>query len=88
MQDQVLYYRAMSQLAAPKPSECRERSESSRLDNFVDGAFAFAITLLVALLALTLPGRLSGIAGAAYFLLVLIGPIAKYYRKYLEAKLP
>ncbi|HEX5951904.1 MAG TPA: hypothetical protein VFY94_01895 [Rhodanobacteraceae bacterium] len=25
----------------------RERSESARLDNFVDGAFAFAITLLV-----------------------------------------
>jgi len=42
------YYRAMSESVTPAELERRhERSESARLDNFVDGAFAFAITLLV-----------------------------------------
>ena len=38
----------MSESVTPAELERRhERSESARLDNFVDGAFAFAITLLV-----------------------------------------
>src|SRR6185312_1110368 len=42
------YYRAMSAPAPLSIAEARhDRAESARLDNFVDGAFAFAITLLV-----------------------------------------
>lgn len=38
----------MPESTAPAKSETRrERTESARLDNFVDGAFAFAITLLI-----------------------------------------
>jgi len=44
----VLYYRAMPEPSVPSETEVRrERTESARLDNFVDGAFAFAVTLLV-----------------------------------------
>jgi uncharacterized membrane protein len=42
------YYRAMPEPGATTGLEMRgDRAESARLDNFVDGAFAFAITLLV-----------------------------------------
>src|SRR6185312_12094729 len=42
------YYRAMPEPGATIGMEMRgDRAESARLDNFVDGAFAFAITLLV-----------------------------------------
>jgi uncharacterized membrane protein len=45
---QLLYYRAMLEARTPVQPETRHaRTESARLDNFVDGAFAFAITLLV-----------------------------------------
>ncbi|MGH8191426.1 MAG: TMEM175 family protein, partial [Rhodanobacteraceae bacterium] len=48
MPSQVLYYRAMVESSVPARRETREeRTESARLDNFVDGAFAFAITLLI-----------------------------------------
>jgi hypothetical protein len=48
MECQVLYYRAMADTSVPAAMDIRrERTESARLDNFVDGAFAFAITLLV-----------------------------------------
>jgi uncharacterized membrane protein len=48
MQCQVLYYRAMAETGVPTAMDSRrERTESARLDNFVDGTFAFAITLLV-----------------------------------------
>ena len=46
MQGRVFYYRAMADTGAPAATR-RESNESARLDNFVDGAFAFAITLLV-----------------------------------------
>lgn len=42
------YYRAMPESTPPTAAESpHARSESARLDNFVDGAFAFAITLLI-----------------------------------------
>jgi uncharacterized membrane protein len=45
---QVLYYRAMAETSVPTAMDSRrERAENARLDNFVDGAFAFAVTLLV-----------------------------------------
>src|SRR6185312_11758971 len=48
MQGQVFYYRAMPEPSVSSEFEVRrERTESARLDNFVDGAFAFAITLLL-----------------------------------------
>jgi len=38
----------MPEPSVPSETEVRrERTESARLDNFVDGAFAFAVTLLV-----------------------------------------
>ena len=48
MRSQMPYYHAMQDTTLPTAAEARhERTESARLDNFVDGAFAFAITLLV-----------------------------------------
>lgn len=48
MRGQVLYYRAMAETGVPMAmGSRRERTENARLDNFVDGAFAFAVTLLV-----------------------------------------
>lgn len=44
----MLYYRAMAETSVPTAMDSRrERTENARLDNFVDGAFAFAVTLLV-----------------------------------------
>ncbi|HKV65770.1 MAG TPA: TMEM175 family protein [Rhodanobacteraceae bacterium] len=44
----MLYYPSMLESTSLTAAEARhERTESARLDNFVDGAFAFAITLLV-----------------------------------------
>ena len=48
MYGQTFYYRAMAETGVPTAMDSRrERTESARLDNFVDGAFAFAITLLI-----------------------------------------
>lgn len=48
MQRRVLYYPSMPGATSPTATEARQaRAESARLDNFVDGAFAFAVTLLV-----------------------------------------
>ena len=44
----MLYNRAMQESPTPAEMEARhEPAEGARLDNFVDGAFAFAITLLI-----------------------------------------
>jgi len=64
-----------------------KESDSVRVRSVIF-TYVAAVGLFSALLALVLPGQLTGLSGSAYFLLVLIGPVAKYYRSHLKAKLP
>ena len=70
----------------------RERAESARLDNFVDGAFAFAITLLV-ISGADLPKDVAALEhaprgipafAACFALLGFTGGIANRYRARME----
>lgn len=50
--------------------------------------YVAAVGLASAILTLTLPRNINGLGGLVFVLLAFIGPVAKRYRKHLEASLP
>lgn len=65
----------------------RKQADSVRVRSVIF-TYVAAVGLFSALLALVLPDQLTGLSGSAYFLLVLIGPVAKYYRSHQKVALP
>lgn len=65
----------------------RKGTGSARLRSMIF-TYVAAVGLFSALLALVLPAQLTGLSGSAYFLLALIGPVAKYHRSHQKAALP
>jgi hypothetical protein len=72
MQCQLFYYPPMPEPTSPLGAQARrERTENARLDNFVDGAFAFAVTLLSLLLV--------------FFALIFVFPLHLVYASFFSA---